>query len=49
MTTKYLLDGSEPPADLGGRPPAPKPEHIAFSHHIMKEPAQANLLKIANE
>jgi transposase len=49
MATKHPLDGSEPPVNIGGRPPALKPEHIAVLHEIVKERAQASLQEIADE
>jgi transposase len=49
MATKYPLDGSEPPVNIGGRPPALKPEHIAVLHDIVTERAQASLQEIADE
>lgn len=42
MATKYPLDGSEPPVNIGGRPPALKPEHIPVLHDIVTERAQAS-------
>ena len=49
MATKHPLDGSEPPVNIGGRPQALKPEHIAVLHEIVKERAQASLREIADE
>ena len=49
MATKHPLDGSEPPVNIGGRPQALKPEHIAVLHEIVKERAQASLQEIADE
>jgi transposase len=49
MATKHPLDGSEPPVNIGGRPPALKPEHIAVLHDIVTERAQASLQEIADE
>jgi putative transposase len=49
MATKHLLDDSQPPVNLGGRPPALKPEHIAVLHDIVTERAQSSLQEIADE
>jgi hypothetical protein len=49
MATKHPLDGSAPPVNIGGRPPALQPEHIAVLHDIVTERAQASLQKIADE
>ena len=49
MATKHPLDGSEPPVNIGGGPPALKPEHIAVLHDIVTERAQASLQEIADE
>lgn len=49
MATKHPLDGSELPVNIGGRPPALKPEHIAVLQEIVKERAQASLQEIADE
>jgi putative transposase len=49
MATKYSLDGSESPVNIGGRPPALKPEHIAVLHDIVTERAQASLKEIADQ
>jgi len=40
---------SQPQANLGGRPSALKPEHIAALHEIVAEHAQASLEEIADE
>lgn len=48
MATKGLPD-SQPQPNLGGRPPALKPEHIAALHDIVAERAQASLQEIADE
>jgi hypothetical protein len=47
MATKHP-PGAQPPANLGGRPPALKPEHIAALHDIVTERAQASLEEIAD-
>jgi hypothetical protein len=39
MATKHPPD-AQPPANLGGRPPALKPEHIAALHDIVTERAR---------
>lgn len=49
MATKHPLDGPEPPVNIGGRPPALKPEHIVVLHDIVTERAQASLQEIADE
>jgi transposase len=49
MATTHLLDDAQPPVNLGGRPPALKPEHIAVLHDIVTERAQASLQEIADE
>lgn len=49
MATKHLPGDSQPPINLGGRPPALKPEHIAVLHDIVTERAQASLQEIADE
>ena len=49
MATRDPLDGTEPSSNVGGRPPALKPEHIAVLHDIVKERAQASLQEIADE
>lgn len=48
MVTKHPPD-SQPLANLGGRPPALKPEHLAALHDIVAERAQASLQEIADE
>jgi transposase len=48
MATKHPPD-AQPSANLGGRPPALKPEHIAALHDIVTERAQASLQEIADE
>lgn len=48
MATKHPPD-AQPLANLGGRPPALKPEHIAALHDIVTERAQASLQEIADE
>lgn len=48
MATKHLPD-AQPLANLGGRPPALKPGHIAVLHDIVAECAQASLQEIADE
>jgi transposase len=48
MAAKHPPD-SKPPANLGGRPPALKPEHLAALHDIVAERAQASLHEIADE
>jgi transposase len=48
MARKNVSD-SQPPARLGGRPPALKPEHIAVLREIVTERAQASLQEIADE
>jgi putative transposase len=40
---------SQPQCNLGGRPPALKPEHIVAFHDIVAERAQASLQEIAKE
>jgi hypothetical protein len=47
MATKHPRD-SQPLANLGGRPPALKHEHIAALHDIVTERAQASLQQIAD-
>jgi len=47
MATKHPLEGVESSNNVGGRPPALKPEHIAVLHDIVKERAQASLQGIA--
>jgi hypothetical protein len=49
MATTHLLDDSQPPVNLGGRPRALKPEHIVVLHDIVTERAQASLQEIADE
>jgi putative transposase len=49
MATKHPLDGTEPSSNVGGRPPALKPEHISVLHDIVMECAQASLKEIADE
>lgn len=49
MATRDPLDGTEPLSNVGGRPPALKPEHIAVLHDIVAERAQASLQEIADE
>ena len=49
MATRDPLDGTEPSSNVGGRPPALKPEHIAVLHEIVTERAQASLKEIADE
>ena len=49
MATRDPLDGAEPSSNVGGRPPALKPEHIAVLHDIVTERAQASLKEIADE
>jgi putative transposase len=48
MATKHPSD-SQPSINLGGRPPALKPEHISVLHDIVTERAQASLEEIADE
>lgn len=48
MATKSPPD-SQPLGNLGGRPPALKPEHLAALHDIVAERAQASLQEIADE
>ncbi|WP_075790650.1 IS5 family transposase [Massilia putida] len=48
MASKQQSDPSSP-ANLGGRPSALKPEHIAALHGIVLEHAQASLDEIADE
>lgn len=49
MATKRPLDRTKPSSNVGGRPPALKPEHIAVLHDIVTERAQASLQEIADE
>jgi len=49
MATRDPLDGNKPSSNVGGRPPALKPEHIAVLHDIVTERAQASLREIADE
>jgi putative transposase len=49
MATRGPLDGTEPSSNVGGRPPALKPEHIAVLHDIVTERAQTSLNEIADE
>ena len=39
MATTDSLDGSEPSNNVGGRPPALKPEHMAVLHDIVTKDA----------
>lgn len=43
MATRYLLGDAEPSSNVGGRPPALKPEHIAVLHDIVTEPPPGQL------
>jgi putative transposase len=49
MASRDPLDGTEPLNNVGSRPPALKPEHIAVLHDIVTERAQASLKEIADE
>jgi len=47
MVTRHSPD-SQPLANLGGRPLALKPKHLAALHDIVAERVQASLQEIAN-
>lgn len=49
MATRHPLDGSEPSSNVGGRPPALKPEHNAILHDIVTKRTEARLREIADE
>lgn len=49
MATRHSLDGSKPSSNVGGRPPAWRPEHIAVLHEVVTERTQAGLREIAHE
>ena len=49
MATRDPLDGNQPSSNVGGRPPALKPEHMAVLHDIVTERAQASSQEIADE
>jgi putative transposase len=44
-----LQEDAQPLANLGGRPPALKSQHLSALHDIVAERAQASLQEIADE